>query len=83
MATEKITIEHKDKLGRILNVGDAVCYAHHNSLEFGVIKKLNPKMVKVSNQRWSGEGSNKYPCDVVKVEGPDVSIYLLKMNSAR
>lgn len=82
MAKEKIKIEHKDKLGRSLNIGDTVCYSRSNSLAFGVVKKLNPKMVKVSDVRWRGEGTNKYPFDVVKVEGPDVSVYLLKMSSS-
>jgi hypothetical protein len=84
--TPKAPLEHKDKLGRVLSVGDAVCYPSHNSLELGTVKKLNPKMVKVmeagrSASRWY-TGSNKYPGDLVKVDGAEVTMYLLKMNTA-
>jgi hypothetical protein len=77
--------EHKDKLGRVLAVGDAVCYPCQNSLDLGTVKKLNPKMVKVmeagrSASKWY-TGSNKYPSDLVKVEGAEVTMYLLRMNS--
>jgi hypothetical protein len=78
--------EHKDKLGRVLAVGDAVCYPCQNNLELGTVKKLNPKMVKVweagrSTGKWY-TGSNKYPGDLVKVDGSEVTMYLLKKNSA-
>jgi hypothetical protein len=83
--TAKIQPEHKDKLGRLLAVGDAVCYPASNSLELGTVKKLNPKMVKVyeagrASSKWY-TGSNKYPSDLVKVDGPEVTMYLLKMSS--
>jgi hypothetical protein len=82
----KVIPEHRDKLGRVLAVGDAVCYPSHNSLELGTVKKLNPKMVKVweaghSASRWY-TGSNKYPSDLVKVEGAEVTMYLLKKNTS-
>jgi hypothetical protein len=78
--------EHRDKLGRMLAVGDAVCYPSHNSLELGTVKKLNPKMIKVIEagrgaSKWY-TGSNKYPSDLVKVDGPEVTMYLLRMNSS-
>ena len=38
---------HKDKLGRVINVGDFVAYPSHNSLGFGKVMKLNNKMVGV------------------------------------
>lgn len=84
MTSEKkvvAVIEHRDKLGRLLAVGDAVCYPDRNSLELGTVKKLNPKMVKVHEAGISGtwySGSNKYPQDLVKVDGPEVTMYLLK-----
>jgi hypothetical protein len=78
--------EHRDKLGRMLAVGDAVCYPSHNSLGLGTVKKLNPKMIKVmeAGRRASNwyTGSNKYPGDLVKVDGPEVTMYLLRMNSS-
>ena len=83
--TPKIPLEHRDKLGRLLAVGDSVCYPDRNSLEFGTVKKLNPKMVTVYETGASGKwytGSRKYPQDLVKVDGPEVTMYLLKMNSS-
>jgi hypothetical protein len=82
----KVPLEHRDKLGRLLAIGDAVCYPSHNSLELGTVKKLNPKMVKVIEagrgaSKWY-TGSNKYPSDLVKVDGSEVTMYLLKMNSS-
>lgn len=79
---EKKQLEHRDKLGKLLAVGDAVCYPSRNSLELGTVKKLNPKMVKVweagyGASKWYS-GSNKYPQDLVKVDGPEVTMYLLK-----
>ena len=77
---------HKDKLGRIIKVGDAVCYPYRNSLEFGTIKKLNKIMVKVwevgEHSTWYS-GVNKYPNDVVIVDGPEVTMYLLKTKSSQ
>jgi hypothetical protein len=76
----KEIVEHKDKLGRILKAGDCVAYPVQNSLVIGTIKKINPKMVKVAQvpaQRWGGD-SNKYPADCVKLDGADVTMYLIK-----
>jgi len=78
--TEKGQPEHKDRLGRLLKIGDCVVYPSHNSLSVGTVKKLNPKMVKVVpvGTKYRSDGSNKYPQDVVIVEGPEVTMYLLK-----
>lgn len=77
-----MTIEHKDKLGRVLKVGDCIAYPNGNSLEIGTIKKLTPKMlivVKVGFKgRWESDGHRKYPYDAVLLEGADVTLYLLK-----
>jgi hypothetical protein len=75
--------EHCDKLGRKLSVGDCVVYPQHNSLVVGTIKKFNPKMIKVSKvpaSRWGGE-TNKYPSDLVRVDGPEVTMFLIKNSS--
>jgi len=74
---------HLDKLGREIAVGDAVCYPDRNKLEFGTVKKLHAKMVTVweagqTNYSWYS-GSKKYPQDLVKVDGPEVTMYLLKL----
>jgi hypothetical protein len=71
--------EHRDKLGRLLNVGDCVAYPSSNSLVVGIVKKLNPKMIGVSQlgeDRWGD--SNKYSNDLVILDGPDVTMYLIK-----
>jgi len=70
---------HNDLLGRPLVEGDCVAFSSGNSLHIGVVIKLTPKMVKVkvANSGW-GWKTNKYPEDVVRVEGADVTMYLLK-----
>lgn len=81
MAKEEII--HKDRLGRELNVGDCVAYPAGNTLVIGVIKKINPKMVGVSalgKARTWGSAKNKYPMDCVKLDGPEVTMYLLRGN---
>jgi hypothetical protein len=71
--------EHRDKLDRLIKVGDCVAYPSSNSLVIGVVSKLNPKMVKVSQlgkKNWGD--SNKYPNDLVLLDGPEVTMYLIK-----
>lgn len=71
--------EHRDKLGRLLKVGDCVAYPGGNTLLIGTIKKLNPKMVgvaRVGKTHWGP--SNKYPSDLVLLDGPEVTMYLIK-----
>jgi hypothetical protein len=70
--------EHRDKLGRLLKVGDCVAYPSHNSLSVGSIKKLNPKMVGVAGLGKRASTSNKYPGDLVLLDGPEVTMYLIK-----
>jgi hypothetical protein len=45
----------------------------------GTITKLNPKMVKIKRvgTKYSRE-QNKYPADLAKVSGSEVTMYLLK-----
>lgn len=69
--------EHKDKLGRLLKVGDFVAFPDRNSLEVGVVKKLNPKMIGVGRIK-SKYSQNKYPADIVRLDGPEVTMYLIK-----
>ena len=75
--------QHQDLLGRALSVGDCVVYPQANALHIGTVIKLTPKMVKVkkvkvSPSRWYTGEANKYPSDLVKVEGPEVTMFLLK-----
>ena len=69
--------EHRDILGTVLALGDYVAYPEANNLRIGVIKKLNPKMIRVKGlSRWDVQ---KYPNDVVKLDGPLLTAYLLKL----
>ena len=79
--TKKALPEHKDKLGRLLLLDDFVAYPSHNSLSFGRVIKLNNKMVKVVKvpaSKYTDNGSNKYPHDMIKLEPKDMTWYLLK-----
>ena len=76
----KLIPEHKDKLGRILAVGDSVCYPVSNMLYIGTITKLNAKMIKVcriSKSKYPAE-HNKYSDDVIRLDEADVTFYVLK-----
>jgi hypothetical protein len=73
--------QHKDKLGRLIAIGDFVAYPAHNNLIFGKVTKLNNVMVKVvgiDNNRYGNSETNKYPCDVVRLEATDMTWYILK-----
>lgn len=79
----KTVVEHKDKLGRVINVGDFVAYPQRNSLEFGKVMKLNNKMVGVlpaiQHPKWpQTTNTNKYPADLVRLEAQDMTWYILK-----
>lgn len=73
---------HKDKLGRLLKVGDFVAYPAFNSLEFGKVIKLNTKMVGVfpviNDSKWRTKNTNKYPTDIVRLEATDMTWFILK-----
>lgn len=70
--------EHKDLLGRVLNVGDYVAYPDSNQLKIGKIDKLNTKMVRVTTNKHWRPTVNKYPADTTKLDGPDLTLFLLK-----
>jgi hypothetical protein len=70
--------EHRDILGRVLAVGDYVAYPDSNGLRLGKLDKLNQKMVRVTTGREWRSTVNKYPIDTVKLDGPDLVMYLLK-----
>ena len=77
----KAPIEHKDKLGRLINVGDFVAYPVHNNLEFGKVEKLNSKMIGVLpciNKYRQSKNTNKYPQDIVRLDAQDMTWYILK-----
>ena len=75
-----MTIQHHDALGRPLAVGDCVVYPQGNILNFGVITKINPKLIgvtRIGDKGWCIK-RNKYPSELLKIEGPEVTIMLLK-----
>jgi hypothetical protein len=76
---DKLEPGHKDRLGRNLTVGDCVAVAHRNELMVAVIKRCAPKMIVVSElgTKYRSE-YRKYPSECVLLDGPEVSMYLLK-----
>ena len=75
---EKIVHKHPDKLGRNLEMGDCVVYPSSNSMIIGTIVKFTPKMITVKGvgtYRWE---TRKYSSDVIKIDGPEVTMYLIK-----
>ena len=82
--TKKEPIVHKDKLGRVIELEQFVAYPDKNSLAFGKIVKINPKMLGISKVSKGGSwrtGTNKYPSDLVILESSAMTWWLLK-NSA-
>ena len=75
----------RDKLDQEIMIGDCVVYSLHNSLDLGIVVKINPKMVKIKKieppRKWQSLTYNRYPSDLVKIEGPVVSMYILKKSS--
>jgi hypothetical protein len=78
----KSTPAHNDLFGQPLAVGDCVVYPRSNSMTVGTVAKLNPKMVGVKgvSNRWTD--CNKYPQELVKVSGSEVTMYLLKNSNS-
>jgi hypothetical protein len=78
---------HQDRLGRAIQVGDCVAVPHHNGLMIATIQKCSPKMIQVievGKERavWrSRKYFSKYPNEAVKLDGPEVTMYLLKLNA--
>ena len=70
-------IEHQDKLGRDLAVGDAVAFPDHNGLMIGKITKLNPKMISIQSV-WNDTDYRKYPNETVRLDGVELTMYILK-----
>jgi len=80
----KEPIAHRDIFGQELLVDDCVVYPQSNSMRIGKIAKLNPKMISVKGLDEKGWRSDtlKYPSDLVKVHGAEVTMYLLKAGAA-
>jgi len=76
--------ESKDQLGQSIYQGDCVAFCHQNHLIIGIVKRINPVMLRVEKlgkkQRWGPDAYNKYPSQCVKLNGPHVSMYLIKIS---
>ena len=86
MTTKKAVKEqpvHKDRIGQIIKIDDYVVYPDNNHLTIGLVKKLNNKMIGISKLIKSKRGyswssyNNKYPEDVVIVEGSRVTMIIM------
>jgi hypothetical protein len=77
------TYQHKDFLGRKLAVGDRVIMMAQYSREFRLAQviKMTPKKVKVA---WDSHDWATYTSEsarFIRVEGPDLTWYLLSKDS--
>ena len=79
----KTPIQHSDLFGQPLEIGDCVVYPRNTNMHVGTVAKLNPKMVGVKGvgTRWGD--CNKYPQELVKVSGSEVTMYLLKKSATK
>ena len=71
---------HVDKLGKEIAVGDCVALSVYNHLRIGKVVALTPKMVRVnelSTGKYKGKWI-KYSQDMVIVDGPGVTMLVLK-----
>lgn len=72
-------IQHYDKLGQRLNVGDFVAWSSQYSLAIGKIAKFTPKMIKVSNaETKTSKTINKYSGDCILLDNKLVTLWVLK-----
>lgn len=87
-----MTTEHilYDRLGNEIKIDDHVAFVSRGLLKIGLVIKINPKTIKVlhidpvapkrQGYVWPpvGSKSNKYPEECIVVNGPRVTMYLLK-----
>lgn len=82
-----MSIEYVDKLGQPIKEGDCVAWPDHNTLQVGLIVKVNLKTVKVKliepPKKWQPVTWNKYPHNVIRLNGSAVSMYILKLSSTK
>lgn len=73
---------HKDRLGRVLNIGDAVAIPRSaTTIDIGEVHKLNPKLVGVkvfsSDHNGYQRRYNKRPGEMIKLNEKHVTQWLL------
>lgn len=76
--TTKIKPEHKDKLGRAIEVEMHVAYPSSNRLRIGRVTKLSPKMISVTDVDGRHSTKHIYPADSVLVDSSRVTFYVLQ-----
>lgn len=71
--------EHTDKLGRPIIKGQCVAFSRHNELKIGVVAKVCPVMILVTEIPNQPEHSTyrKYAADLININGPEVTMYCL------
>ena len=71
----------KDFLNRELELEDYVVFKapYGTNLKLGKIVKFTPKQIRVEYPGWRGgiESAVRYSKEVVKVEGPDLTYFLM------
>lgn len=74
---------HRDFLGRKLDIGDRVIMMaqHYREFKLAQIIKMTPKKVKVAWGDRSWETYTSEPERFVRVEGPDLTWYLMTKGS--
>ncbi len=82
MASLKIVAVHKDMFGRDIKTGDTVAYTNGALLMVGTVGIMHPKMIRVHgiNAPSYRNGSLKHPHETIIVDGPEVTMYLLKLS---
>ena len=72
----------EDFLKLKLDIGDSVVFIppYSKTMTLGRVVAFSPKMVRVVYHDWKNREieSNRYPGELVKVDGPDLTMYLLK-----
>lgn len=72
----------EDFLKRKLSIGDSIVFIppYSKTMTLGRVVAFSPKMVRVVYQDWykRDQESSRKPGELVKVDGPDLTMYLLK-----
>ena len=79
-AKTKPPVQHSDLFGQPLEIGDCVVYPRSNTMMVGTVDRHIQTLVGVKGiERWGD--CNKYPQELVKVSGSEVTMYLLKKSA--
>jgi|TARA_B110000503_G_C6773689_1_gene260408 hypothetical protein len=73
-----VKYNYSDKIEQQLGLGDCVIYSWGSGVMLGTVVKFTPKMITVKSTTKRGYISRKYSNDVIKIEGPAVTMYLIK-----